>query len=103
MFAGLLVIIVIVAVELQLFLDPGDKGGYLVEWYLALLEDVRVLAIELAGGFFGVWIEDHLLQEYGVNFLLGITCSLLVVDTDDGRLETHTQAQVDDPVIAHLI
>lgn len=101
--AGLFVVVVIIAVELQLLLDPGDESSDLMDGDLILLEDMGMFAIELAGSLLRVGIEDNLLQEDGVDLLLGVIRPQLVVDSNDGRLEPHAKPQVNYPVIAHPI
>lgn len=72
-----------------------------MQGYFVLFENVGVFAVELPRRLFGVWIEDHLLEQDGVDFLLCVTGALLVVDADDRRLEPDAEAEVNDPVIAH--
>lgn len=47
---GLLVVlsVVISIIEMQFLLYPGDQGGYLMQRYLILFENMRMLSVELA-------------------------------------------------------
>ena len=101
LFAGFLIVIIIVTVELQFFLDFRNQGRNFMQGDFVFFEDVGVFAVELPRCLFGVWIQDHLLEQDGVDLLLCVAGALLVVDADDRRLEPDAEPEVNDPVIAH--
>jgi len=101
LFAGFLIVVIIVTVELQFFLDFRNQRRNFMQGDFVFFEDVGVFAVELPRCLFGVWIQDHLLEQDGVDLLLCVAGALLVVDADDRRLEPDAEPEVNDPVIAH--
>lgn len=64
--------------------------------YLALLEDLRVLAVKLVDHLVGVGVEDELVEQDGVDLLLLVSGPVLVEHADHGRGDLEHEACVTD-------
>lgn len=58
--------------DTQLLLNFSDKGRHLFLRNLVLLQNMRVLAIELLCCLVGVGVQHQLLKQNGVHFFLGV-------------------------------
>lgn len=86
-----LLLLVVIALGVSHGLDLLDELGDLGHRDQLLVEDVRVLGVELAGGVHGVGVEHQLLQQDRVDSLFGVCLLLLVHDSDHRWLVAHAE------------
>lgn len=77
-----LLLLEVLRIRVSHSLDLLDELGDLRHRDQLLIEDVRMLCVELLGGVHGVGVEHQLLQENCVDALLGVGLLLLVDDAD---------------------
>lgn len=90
----IIISIVISIIQVKLLLYPCNQSRYFVQRNLILLEDMRMFSIELTCCLFRIGVQHQFLKKDCVHFFLGIVGTLLVVDSDDGRLEPHAESWV---------
>ena len=78
----------------QLMLNLGNQGSNFLFRYFILLQNMRMFLKQLFSGLVGVGMQDQFLQQYSVDLLLGIWCSLLVVNAYYWGLISHAETFV---------
>lgn len=83
-------------------LDLPDELGHLLHRNQLLIEEMRMLLVQLLGGFQRIRVEYQLLQQNRVDAFFGIRVLLLVDHADDWWFVSHAQLYVEHPLLIGL-
>ena len=88
------VVLVLLLPNAQLVLNLGNESGNFLLGNDILLQNMRVLLVQLISSLVGIRMQHQFLQKNCVNFLLRIGCLLLVVHSYYGRFVSDAETWV---------